>query len=167
MEEGVARMKTHITVSLILVCIVIAPAASAQTEPLSTTNYFVVVDRGEEIQQPNGRKVIVGGRSHGNLVSDNGETASIWCDFTNELDDAGVETVGFGHCRSIYDNGDSLWLAFVQKLPSGSATWTVLGGSGRYKGATGSGNTENVSGRSDGYAWTSKSKGTITIKKGT
>jgi hypothetical protein len=159
-------MKTLVTISLILAFIIIAPGASAQTQQLSSTNYFVLLDLGEEVQQPNGRKVVVGLRSHGNLVSDTGETTSIWCDVTNELNDAGAATVGAFVCRQVYDNGDIVWVGGVQQLPSGSATWTVLGGTGRYQGATGSGTTENISQRADGYAWTSKSKGTLTLKKG-
>jgi hypothetical protein len=41
-------------------------------------------------------------------------------------------------------------------------TWTVMGGSGAFEGATGSGTSTTTSRRGDGQAWTSQSKGSIT-----
>ena len=143
------------------------PSPRSGSALLSSTNYFLLLHRGEAIQQPNGNKILVGGHSHGNVVSDAGETTNIWCDFTNQLNAAGESAVGTFHCQRFDDNGDALWVAGVQQLPSGAATWTVLGGTGRYQGATGSGTTETASQRADGCAWISKSKGTLTIKGGT
>jgi hypothetical protein len=157
-------MKALVSTSVILAFACLAQVAAAETEQLSSTNYFVIIDPGEVIDQPNGRKITIGGRTQGTLVHDTGATDSIWCDFMNYLNEAGAATKGVGYCRSVTDNGDTLWLSFVQQFPSGAATWTVMGGTGRYEGATGAGTTENVSERGDGLAWTSKSKGTVTTK---
>jgi hypothetical protein len=148
-----------------LVCV--ALSAAADTQQTSSTGYFTGLDQGEVIQQPDGSKVRVGMRSHANLVAESGplkgQTASQWCDGMALLDGAGAATVNVGYCTLVYDNGDRLWVSYLNK-PGQAGQWTVIGGTGRFEGATGSGSGEMVSQRGDGMSWTNQSKGTITTK---
>jgi hypothetical protein len=63
-----------------------------------------------------------------------------------------------------YDNGDVLSVAITGAAADQPLTWVVLGGTGKYAGATGGGASKLVSRRGDGYAGTYKATGTITTK---
>ena len=105
------------------------------------------------------------GQWHGSAVDDKtGETTSQWCNGEQYRDAKGTPMYGAGYCTIFNDNGDILWVSFMNSGEGKPGTWAVIGGTGQYQGATGSGTTEQVSRRSDGYAWTSKSKGTLTTK---
>jgi hypothetical protein len=123
----------------------------------------VVIDRGEVIDLPNGTKVTVGMRTHGSAVSPTGEERSQWCTSEAHTNAAGEPTGGAGHCEAYYDNGDILWSSFLTR-PGQPTRWSVMGGTGRYEGATGGGTATLVSMRSDGSAWTGKLEGTIVTK---
>jgi hypothetical protein len=159
-------MKKQLWVSLVVGFALGAQVAAAGTEQLTATYYFLGVDEGEVLEGPNGGKFTAGLRSHGHGVSSTGEIVSIWCDAGNHLNAAGQATVGVGYCRQVYDNGDWLWVSFTQQFSNGVgvANWTVVGGTGKYEGATGSGTTTDVSQRGDGRAWASQAKGTIKTK---
>ncbi len=93
-----------------------------------------------------------------------GETASQWCTGEQFPDEKGAPMYGAGYCTIFYNNGDILWVSFKGNGANKPGEWAVIGGTGRYEGASGGGKTEMVSQRSDGYAWTSKSTGTLTTK---
>jgi hypothetical protein len=139
--------------------------ASADTQKVSNVGYAVALDRGQVIDLPNGRKIRVGARSHGSLVDQNTkEESSQWCTAEAQLNAAGEETSQVGYCAVVADNGDTLWLSFFIPGPQEGGNWTVIAGTGRYEGATGGGTTAVASQRGDGYAWTTKSTGTLTTK---
>jgi hypothetical protein len=155
----------------IALCIALALAcalnASAETRESSSTAYNVGIDQGEVLDQPNGQRIRIGVRSHANVLGSSGVmaglTASQWCDGMQMLDAAGQPTVNVGYCTLVYDNGDRLWVSYLNK-PGQPGNWWVIGGTGRFDGATGSGSGSLVSQRGDGRSWTSQSKGTITTK---
>ena len=67
--------------------------------------------------------------------------------------------------RIFADNGDVLWVSFVNRGPGSTGNWTVMGGTGEYEGATGGGtSTPPISTRGDGLGWTNTSTGTIVTK---
>jgi hypothetical protein len=143
----------------------LAVSAYAGTEQVNSTSYWVQINPGQPIELPNGAKGNSVMRSHATLVQADGEVASQWCTGhmgTGPEGDAG----GAGYCTVISDNGDMLYISYMLsgQGEDQSATWTVMGGTGEYDGATGSGTSENVSWRGDGRAWTTKSTGTLTTK---
>jgi hypothetical protein len=162
-------MKTVVLSSLTICVMGIAQVAVAGTQQeWSATAYFVATEPGELIGPPNGKQVRVGVRSHATRLHETGamagESASAWCDGMSMLDGAGAVTLGVGYCTSYYDNGDVLFQYYMTK-PGQPGKWTLMGGTGRFEGATGSGTTTVTSRRSDnGAAWTQQTKGTITLK---
>lgn len=119
------------------------------------------MDEGTRFESPTGAKGSYAAVSHATLVRDDGPTASQWC--TQEIGegDDGMPTGFAGYCTIIEDNGDNLWVSFIG-TPTDGITWTVMGGTGQWAGATGGGTSEMVSQRADGQAWTSRATGTIT-----
>jgi len=117
------------------------------------------------IDLPNGKKIRVGFRSHATIVDQSTkEESSQWCTGEAQLNAAGEETIQAGYCGLVADNGDTLWLSFFVPSPRADGTWTVIGGTGRYDGASGGGTSTVASQRGDGYAWTLKSSGTLATK---
>jgi hypothetical protein len=114
------------------------------------------------ISLPDGRRAMVGGQWHATIVTDDtDEVMSQWCTGQQGLDENGQPTGGAGYCTILNDAGDVLWVGFAGTAGE-PGRWVVLGGTGAWAGATGSGTTTMVSQRADGRAWTSKSEGTIT-----
>ena len=141
------------------------PVRSPGTEQGSWTVYNAVTKLPEKIDLPGGKAGLANGESHLTLVNDKtGETTSGWCTNMGLMDASGKPTGGAGYCSIFYDNGDVLWVSFTGTGPDQPTPWTVMGGTGTYAGATGSGMTTPVSQRGDGYASTTKSTGSITTK---
>ena len=135
---------------------------AADTREVSNTSYNVNVEDGEEITAPDGSQINIRAGSHGSVQDEvTGESFSQWC--TGELAQQEGGPMGAGYCTLIADNGNVLWVSYVLHGAEPS-TWTVMGGTGQYEGASGSGTTTVVSQRGDGQAWTSKSTGTLTTK---
>jgi hypothetical protein len=157
-------MRTFASSSLAIGFLFLSMSAAAETRKVSNVSYGVSLDQGQVIDLPSGKKVRVGMRSHSSVVEDKTrEEFSQWCTSEAQLDPAGKPTIEVGYCALLADNGDVLWLSFFNPGP-GKATWAVIGGTGQYEGATGSGTSADSSQRGDGYAWTLKSSGTITTK---
>jgi hypothetical protein len=157
-------MRTFASSSLAIGFLFLSMSAAAETQEVSNVSYGVSLDQGQVIDLPGGRKVRVGMRSHSSVVEDRTqEVFSQWCTSEAQLDAAGKPTIEVGYCALLADNGDVLWLSFFNPGPEKS-TWTVIGGTGQYEGATGSGTSSVSSQRGDGYASTFKSSGTITTK---
>jgi hypothetical protein len=141
-----------------------APPARAETRQITTVGYQVSLDRGEVVELANKRKVRVGMRSHATVVDQaTREEFSQWCTGEAQLSEAGAPTIEAGYCALLADDGDVLWVSYFVSDPQRSQ-WTVIGGTGRYAGATGAGTAKLASERSDGYAWTLTSTGTLTTK---
>jgi hypothetical protein len=135
----------------------------AATVQVANTSYGVVTRQPEETTLPNGAKGMIGGQNHAVVVDDEtGEAASQWC-FGGQVEDANGRHGG-GYCTIFYDNGDVLRISFTTTEPGTPLQWAVMGGTGRWAGATGGGTSTQESVRSDGRSWTSKAKGTITTR---
>jgi len=158
-------MKKTITYGLTAALGCFAAGAFAETEQVSSTLNQVVIKMPEKVDLPNGKVVMANGQWHASTVNDkNGELSSQWCTGEQYPDAKGAPMYGAGYCTIFFDNGDILWVSFTGTGEGKPGGWAVIGGTGRYAGATGGGTTTTVSRRSDGYAWTSKSTGTLTTK---
>ena len=158
-------MRNAIALALAVEIVGFATGALADTQQISSTGYAVNTDQGERITLPNGKVVLAGMQSHASLVNDKtGELTSQWCTANGYPDASGNLTAIAGFCTVVFDKGDELWLSFVGGAEDQPNTWTVMGGTGAYAGATGSGTSRTVSNRGDGYAWAMKSSGTLTTK---
>ncbi|MEJ2089715.1 MAG: hypothetical protein P8Y69_14825 [Gammaproteobacteria bacterium] len=145
------------TLGLIVLTVAGAAVATADTRDVDSTGYAVTTNMGEEITTPEGNKVTIGTVSHASLVDHvTNEEFSQWC--TGSSGEFG----NVGYCTVIADNGDVLWVSYLNTEEGGN--WSVIGGTGQYAGATGGGTTTDQSGRGDGQAWTFVSKGKLTTK---
>jgi hypothetical protein len=97
-------------------------------------------------------------------VDVSGEVRTGWCAYTQHLSATEEFIANAGHCVIYDDNGDAYWASFSSKAGQTTWTWTVLGGTGHYDGATGGGTTTQGSLRGDGLAWIVKNEGSITTK---
>ena len=154
-------MKIASSLSLLVGLLCLSVNAFADTEQVSSTAYQVLVQEPEIVELPGGRKISANGAWHATVINDQGETLSQWCTGEQWLGADGMPVAGAGYCTIFDDDGNVLWVSFVNGAAGQPGTWTVMGGTGEYAGATGGGTNEMVSQRSDGYAWTSKSSGTI------
>src|SRR4030095_7349101 len=132
------------------------------------TVYIQLTRAGDLVTLPNGRKALVGGESRGIVVNDaTGEVSSEWCSTTGFVEPEPNSIGNAGSCTAFFPNGDALlmWLEWPidEKGDEGNARWTVMGGSGRFAGATGGGTTEIKSMLGDG-GWTGKGTVKITTK---
>jgi hypothetical protein len=126
--------------------------------------YGIQVKSGDDSKTPNGVRRIVNGVGQTTIINDKtGETSSEWC-YGEDLPDASPRALSYvGYCTTFYDDGSLLWTSITWNAGDNqSGRWIVLGGSGRYAGATGGGTSANVSTRADGNAWTGRGSGTIT-----
>jgi hypothetical protein len=158
-------MKNIIVTLLTTVLCCAASGSNAATEQFSATLYDVVTKLGEKETLQNGTVIVVGEQDHASIVNDKtGEQTSQWCNYDYWPDPKGMPTHSVGHCTVFYDNGDLAFIATTGTTNDQPVTWTVLGGTGKYAGATGGGTSKMTSMRSDGYAATFKASGTITTK---
>jgi hypothetical protein len=142
----------------------LSAAAAAGTRKISETMYNVGTDPGELITLPNGTKVRTGMEVRANHVDVSGDVRSGWCTQTQHLSASDQPVAGAGYCVIYDDNGDAFWTSFSYKADQPTWTWTVLGGTGHYEGATGSGTTTAGSQRGDGLTWIVKNEGSINTK---
>lgn len=154
-------MRTASSLSLLVGFVCLTLNAFGETRDVSSTAYWVVVEEPESVELPGDRTVTVNGQTHANVVRQDGETLSQWCTGEQWLGNDSQPMRGAGYCTILDDEGNVLWVSYVNPGPGQPSKWTVMGGTGEYEGATGGGTTQTVSQRSDGYAWTSKSTGTI------
>ncbi|MBW7469775.1 hypothetical protein [Marinobacter sp. F4218] len=143
--------------------ICVAFTALADTEKVDSTLYWVQTAPGQAVDMPNGTKGRTVIRNHATVVQADGDVSSQWCTGHQGVDGSG-RAGGAGYCTSISDNGDMLYLSYLLGEEEQPATWTVMGGTGEYEGATGSGTSTITSRRGDGRAWTSRAQGSITTK---
>jgi len=158
-------MKRSIVYFLTVILCGAAVSAGAATEQLSITGYSVVTKLGEKETLPSGMAIEVGQQTYTGLVNDKtGETTSQYCNGDSWPDEKGAPKYLVAHCSVFYDNGDILWISITGTTNDKPLTWMVLGGTGKYAGATGGGTSKLASQRSDGYSGTYKSTGTLTTK---
>lgn len=135
--------------------------AQAETMQVESTTYWVIVDPGQPVELPSGAKGMATMRVHGTSVRSDGVTNSQWCTGHQGVSAQGQQG-GAGYCSIIADNGDMLYVSFINGA-DGMTKWSVMGGSGGYAGATGGGTSKTVSERGDGQAWTTTSTGKISV----
>lgn len=143
--------------------ICLALTAQAETMKHDSTMYWVQTSPGVAVEMPSGAKGRTVMRAHATVVRADGEVSSQWCTGHQGVDASG-QAGGAGYCTGISDNGDMLYVSYLLGGEGEPATWTVMGGTGAYEGATGNGMSTVTSRRSDGRAWTSRSEGSITMK---
>ena len=147
-------MKKLISYTSALLVLVATMAAHAETQTRTGTTYMVSVQNGNVIETPAG-KTNLGYISHGSSVGDDGIQGSVWCTGQTPLNDEGNPMMDVGYCTTYFDDGSRAFHSYIRD-GDGPTTMTYLGGTGRYKGITGSGTVEFVSGRGDGRAWTTR-----------
>jgi hypothetical protein len=158
-------MKNAIGMILTALLCCVAFGASAATEQLTLTAYSTVTKLGEKITLPNGSVIMSGQQTYTAVVNDKtGEQTSQFCDGDQWVNDKGAPQHEVAHCSVFYDNGDILWISIIGTTNDQPLTWAVLGGTGKYAGATGGGTSKMVSQRGDGYSGTYKATGTVTTK---
>ncbi len=158
-------MKSVVGAFLVALLCSVAAGAFADTEQLDAIGYNVVTKLGEKTKLANGDVVLVGGEGHASIVnSKTGEQTSQYCNIDTWVDANDVQTGGVGHCSVFYDSGDVAWVSVAQTTVDQPVTWTVIGGTGKYAGATGGGMSKVVSTRGDGYASTYEISGKIVTK---
>ena len=156
-------MKSHISVAFAMAAVSFGSCVQADTQTLKLTVDAVQIQQGELVTGSNGGQSRVGGLSQASILNDEtGERSVQWCRGNTLLDDAGMPTVQVGFCTVVYDSGDLVWISYLGDAQSGENTYTVIGGTGQYEGATGGGVNRIVSARGDGRTWTSKAEGKIT-----
>ena len=151
----------RINIAICTIALSFAAAVQAGTQEISNLIHQVNVDEGQAFESPAGNKGRFGTVNHGTVVREDGTLASQWCNGEIGEGDDGQPTGFAGYCTIIEDNGDVLWVSFLG-TPEEGLTWSVMGGTGQWAGATGGGTSEMVSMRADGEAWTSKATGKIT-----
>ena len=154
-------MKKLYTSAIGTFALCIAFTAQAETMKVESTTYWVQISQGQTVEMPSGTKGRTLMRNHGTVVRANGDVSSQWCTGHQGVLASG-QAGGAGYCTSISDNGDMLYISYMLGEEGEPVTWTVMGGSGAYEGATGSGTSTITSRRGDGQAWTSRAKGSIT-----
>ena len=142
----------------VLMFCVFSTAASAEVQKINNTSYGVVIEEAGPVEMANGVTVMAGGLFHSSVVNEDGSTFSQWCRGSQAVDDKGAPVAGGGFCTLVAENGDLLWVWF------GGGKWGVIGGTGEYAGATGSGSSEPVSQNPDGRAFVNRSMGEIVTK---
>ncbi len=142
----------------------VAAFADAATEQFSETGHEVTTQPGDRITLANGNVLVTHSQSHASPVNDRtGEQTSEWCNFDSLLDAKDVLVEFVGYCTRVYDNGDPMWISVTGKSAEASG-FTILGGTGRFAGATGGGTTRVTSARVDGREDTFKNVGSLTTR---
>jgi hypothetical protein len=150
----------------VLLC-VLSNVAAGETVQYTETVYSRVTRPGDELTLSNGKKAIKGGESYAVVVNDQtGEVAIEWCNATAFLD-PGPNAVAFiASCTAFYENGDAL-LMWGEAKTDGKGEphtrFTIMGGTGRFAGATGEGTTERIRTLGDG-SWIGKATVSLTTK---
>jgi hypothetical protein len=138
--------------------------AGAATEQFAETGLELTTEVGDRIPLANGNVLVTHSQSHASPVNDRtGEQTSEWCNFDSLLDTKDVLVEFVGYCTRVYDSGDLMWISIRGKSAEASE-FTILGGTGRFAGATGGGTTRVVTVRGDGRENTFRNVGTLTTK---
>ncbi len=139
---------------LILVALFATSAACAQVVDVDSKGQYVPLNEIDWLDLGNGGEAYSGYRRHIAAIGKDGRAESHWCYGTNirkiESDQPGFEFAA-GYCTIFDEEGDAYWTWF-QVDGLGSFVWTVMGGTGKYKEAKGSGVSTAESTMPDGTA---------------
>jgi hypothetical protein len=138
--------------------------ADAATVEFTETGTEVPTQSGDKVTLANGNVLMTHSQSHASPVNDKtGEQTSEWCSYDWLLDAKAVLVQFVGHCTRVYDSGDLMWIS-ITGTKAEVSEFTILGGTGKFAGASGGGTTTVTSMRGDGLVNTFKNVGTLTTK---
>jgi hypothetical protein len=151
-------------VFLTIVFCCVAGLADAAAEQFSETGREVTTQTGDRVALANGNILVTHAQSHASPVDDKtGVQTSEWCNFDSLLDAKETLVQFVGYCTRVYDGGDLMWISITGKSAEASE-FTILGGTGKFAGATGGGTSKVISTDRDGRENTFKNIGTLTTK---
>jgi len=137
-------------------------AAVGETITIDSTGHYVPLNDPGMIELEKDDEAYHGYRRHITAIGKDGRTESQWCIGTNVMHDDNL-SFGAGYCTILDEDGDAYWTWF-QVRKRGGFDWQVMGGTGKYKGSTGSGVSMAVNSLPDGTT-TLEIKGTIELAK--
>ena len=150
----------------LLLCIA-ANAFAGETIQYTETVYIQLTRTGDEVNLSNERKVRRDDQSLGIVVNDKtGEVASEWCSGVTFVDPGPNSIASASSCTALYENGDAMliWLEWVTDNKGAEhCQWKIMGGTGRFSGATGNATTEVTKTLADG-SFIGKASVTITMR---
>ncbi len=125
------------------------------TIDIDSTGHYVPLNDPEYVDLENDHEIYPGYRRHISAIDKNGKSESHWCYGTNILESnllVGDELVfGAGYCTILDEEGDAYWTWF-EVGKSGTYSWKVMGGTGKYSGSSGSGIATGLNFHVDGTA---------------
>lgn len=143
----------------LVVLLLVAMDAGAETRQLASTIYTVTVEQPTTGDLRDGTSFSRGGLIQGQILGDDGLHWSQWCRNSTAAKE-GRLVGGGGFCTTFTETGDMIWI-WLRSVSNASLEWGVIGGTGQYQGATGSGKSEQTKTLADGTeVW--RSSGTIT-----
>lgn len=152
-------MTKYLTVALTLLTFGLA---FADTLTIESTGHYVLLNDPDMIELEGDFEAYHGYRRHITAVGLDGKTESHWCVGTNVMDDDSL-SFGAGYCTILDEDGDAYWTWF-QVRKRGGYDWQVMGGTGKYQGASGKGVSTAVSSLPDGTA-TFEIKGVVELSE--
>ncbi len=136
--------------------------AAEKTQQLDSTIYAIYIDQPKTDKlSTNGIEISYGSLLQGHTVASNGEHYSQWCQATGAAKDSKA-LGGAGFCTLIDERGDIFWV-WLRDTSDSTNDWGVIGGTGKYVGATGGGSTKLVKTMPDGTL-VFETKGTVTTR---
>ena len=135
---------------LVLVFIVAEPAIG-ETIEVESKGHYVPLNEPTRIELGDGREAYSGYRRHITAIGKDGKIESHWCSGTNVSSEAdGKDEFGAGFCTVFDEDGDAYWTWFV--INEQGFEWKVMGGTGKYKGSSGTGVSTPTTPLPDGTA---------------
>jgi len=150
-------MSTRVFALLVLF---VSGVALGETITVDATGHYVRINEPEFLELVDDHELYPGYRRHISVTGKDGKAESHWCFGSNVMDGSTLE-FGAGYCTALDDDGDVYWTWF-EVAKRGGFAWKVMGGTGKYKGATGGGTSRASGSLPDGSA-TLLIKGTIEL----
>lgn len=132
----------------------------AETIVVDATGHYARINEPAFVELEDDNEMYPGYRRHISVTNKDGTAESHWCFGSNVMDDDDLE-FGGGFCTALDEDGDVYWTWF-EVARRGGFDWIVMGGTGKYKGATGSGASRASGSLPDGSA-TFQIKGEIEL----
>lgn len=143
-----------------LIGMIAAITARSETMNIEATGHYVRINEPAFIELAGDHEMYPGYRRHISVANDDGSAESHWCFGSNIMNDSDLE-FGAGYCTAVDEDGDVYWTWF-EVARRGGFNWQVMGGTGKYSGATGSGTSRATGSLPDGSA-TFRIRGTIEL----
>ena len=130
--------------------IMMSGVVAGETIIVDATGHYVRLNDPDMIDLKNDDEAYHGYLREITVTRKDGKTETRWCTGTNVMD-GGDLSFGAGYCTTIDEDGDAYWTWFTVRL-RGGFDWRVMGGTGKYEGATGSGQSTAIEMLPDGSA---------------